>query len=109
MTKEGAPPRHFREGREYLSTRFPGRWIGRVAQIAWVIRSPDLTALDFFLWGFLKDGVFVPPLPANVVEPRTRIIAPVAKVTSEMLRNAWQEIGWWLDVCCITNGSLIEL
>jgi len=30
--------------------------------------------------------VFVPPLPANVVELRTRITAAVAKVTPEMLR-----------------------
>ena len=42
--------------------------------------------MDFFLWGFVKDQVFVPPLPANVVELRTRISAAVAKVTPEMLR-----------------------
>jgi len=42
---------------------------------------------DFFLWGFVKDRVFVPPLPANVVELRTRITAAVAKVTTEMLRS----------------------
>jgi hypothetical protein len=30
--------------------------------------SPDLTPLDFFLWGFVKDQVFVPPLLANVIE-----------------------------------------
>jgi hypothetical protein len=28
--------------------------------------------LDFFLWGFIKDRVFIPPLPANVAELRTR-------------------------------------
>ena len=45
----------------------------------------------FFLWGFVKDQVFIPPLPANVVELRTRITAAVAKVTPEMLRSVWQE------------------
>jgi len=30
---------------------------------------------DFFLWGFVKYRVFVLPLPANVVELRTRITA----------------------------------
>ena len=47
--------------------------------------------MDFFLWGFVKDQVFVPTLPANVVELRTRITAAVAKVTPEMLRSVWQE------------------
>jgi hypothetical protein len=47
--QDGAPPHYLGEVREYLSTRFPGRWIGRAAQIAWPPRSPDLTPLDFFL------------------------------------------------------------
>ena len=75
---------------------------------AWPPRSPDLTPLDFFLWGFVKDRVFVPPLPANVVELRTRITATVAKVTPEMLRSVWQETDYRWDVCRITNGSHIE-
>jgi len=31
----------------------------------WPLRSPDLTPCDFFFWVFVKDTVFVPPLPAN--------------------------------------------
>ena len=71
--QDGAPPHYLREVREYLNTRFPGRWIGRAAPLAWPPRSPDLTPLDFFLWGFVKDRVFVPPLPANAVELRNNI------------------------------------
>ena len=88
--------------REYLNTRFPA------APIAWPPRSPDLTPMDFFLWGFVNDQVFVPPLPANVVELRTRITAAVAKVTPEMLRSVWQETNYRSEVCRITNGSHIE-
>jgi hypothetical protein len=33
--------------RDYLGIRFPGRWIGRAAPIAWPPRSPDLTPMDF--------------------------------------------------------------
>jgi hypothetical protein len=62
------PPHYLKEVREYLNTRFPGRWIGRAAPIAWPPRSPDLTPLDFFLWGLVKDRVFIPPLSANVAE-----------------------------------------
>jgi hypothetical protein len=52
--QDDAPPHYFGEAREYLNTRFPGRWIDRAAPLAWPPRSPDLTALDFFLWGFVN-------------------------------------------------------
>jgi hypothetical protein len=32
--KDGAHPHYLGEVREYLNTRFPGRWIGRAAPIA---------------------------------------------------------------------------
>jgi hypothetical protein len=56
----------------------------------------------------LKIRVFVPPLPANVAELRTRINAAIAEVTPEMLRGVWQDIDYRWDVCRITNGSHIE-
>jgi cytochrome c-type biogenesis protein CcmE len=34
VEQDGAPPDYFEEGREYLNTRFPGRWIGQAVPIA---------------------------------------------------------------------------
>jgi hypothetical protein len=51
--QDGAPPPCLGEMREYLNTRFPGRWIGRAAPIACSPRSSDLTSLDLFLGGFV--------------------------------------------------------
>jgi len=31
-------------------------------------RSPDATSCDFFQWGYVKDQVYVPPLPAGIPE-----------------------------------------
>jgi hypothetical protein len=55
--------------------RLPQRWIGHAAAgdqelTRWPPRSPDLTPCDFFLWGFIKDRVFVLPLPATLVDFR---------------------------------------
>jgi hypothetical protein len=69
--QDSAPPHYLEEVREYLSTHFPGRWIGLAAPIARPPRSPDLTPLDFFLWEFDKERVFVP----HVAELRTCITA----------------------------------
>ncbi|PNF22007.1 hypothetical protein B7P43_G17590 [Cryptotermes secundus] len=49
--QDGAPPHYLGEVREYLNSRFPGRWIGIAAPKAWPPRSPDLTPLDFFSYG----------------------------------------------------------
>jgi hypothetical protein len=101
--QEGAPPHYIKKVREYVNTRFPDRWIGRAAPIAWPPRSPDLTPLDFFLRGFVKNRVFLPLLPANVAALRTRITAAVAEVTPEMLGSLWQDTDYRWDVCNIPN------
>jgi hypothetical protein len=72
--QDSTPPHYLEEVREYLNTRFSDQWIGRAALIAW-------PPLDLFLWGFVKDRVLVPPLPANVAELQTRITAAAAVVT----------------------------
>jgi hypothetical protein len=108
LQQDGAPLHYLGEVREYLNTCFSGLWIGRAWPLGLPPRSPDLTALDFFLWGFVKDRVFVPSLIANIVEFRTTIAAVVAEVTPEMGRSLWQEMDYRWDVCRITSGSHTE-
>ncbi|PNF41627.1 hypothetical protein B7P43_G07619, partial [Cryptotermes secundus] len=53
----------------YLSNELRHRWIGRVGEVdvalfTWPPRSPDLTPCDFFLWGYIKDRVYVPQVEA---------------------------------------------
>jgi len=50
---------------------------------SWPPRSPDLTPCDFFLWGYLKERVYVPPLPADLDELTNRITAAVKSVTED--------------------------
>ena len=73
----------------------PGRWIGYAGQndqvfCKWPPRSPDLTVRDFFLWGYVKDRVYVPPLPASVDELQECITATVTSVTPDMLQSLVQ-------------------
>jgi hypothetical protein len=56
--QDGAPPHYLEEVREYLKVgrlverrRFHGHLVARILH-PWI-----------FLWGFVKDRVFVPPLP----------------------------------------------
>jgi len=49
-------------------------------------RSPDATPCDFFLWGYVKDQVYVPPLPASTLELKVRIRTATETITADMLQ-----------------------
>lgn len=51
---DDAPPHWYRAVRDWLDTNFPNLWIEREGPISWLVRSPDLTPLDFWLWDDLK-------------------------------------------------------
>ncbi|KAJ4442536.1 hypothetical protein ANN_04123 [Periplaneta americana] len=51
---DGASPHFDRRVRNRLNATFPDRWIGRGGPVPWPPRSPDLSPLDFFLWGDVK-------------------------------------------------------
>jgi len=70
--------------------------------------TPDGTAFDFFLWGYVKDQVYVPPLPASIPELKVRIRTDIQTITADMLQTVWNELDYRVDVCRITKGAHIE-
>ena len=42
----------------FLNSVFPRRWIGRGEWVSWAQRIPDLSFLDFFLWGHIKNLLY---------------------------------------------------
>lgn len=71
--QDGAPPHNARRVRDYLAEMFPNRVIGNNGDIHWPARSPDLSPLDYYLWGTIKNKIYK-TLPADVNELRERII-----------------------------------
>jgi hypothetical protein len=61
-----------------------------------------------FLWEYVKDWVFVPPLPHDLADVKARIIAAVKNVDAPMLTCVWKELEYRIDVCCVTRGAHIE-
>jgi hypothetical protein len=43
--------------------------------------------MSFLLWNFIKDRVFVPQLPATLVDLRTRITAVITVIDHDMLQR----------------------
>jgi len=65
------------------------------------------TPCDFFLWGYVKDQVSVPPLPASIPELTVRIRTASETITADMLQTVWNELDYRVDVqkleCCSIN------
>ena len=66
MQQDGGPPHFCLDIHRWLNDALPHQWIRRGAQedlmfCLWSAQSPDLTPCDYFLWGYVKDKVFVPP------------------------------------------------
>ena len=95
-----------------MNTVLPGHWIGHASGndqplMLWPPRPPDITPCDFFLWGYVKDRVFVPPLPHDLANLR-HIIAAVKNIDAPMLMRVWQELEYHIDVSHVTRGAYIE-
>lgn len=59
--QDGAPAHFTLRVRDFLNENFPN-WIRHGGPTAWPPRSPDLTLLDFSVWGIIKDRVFGTPV-----------------------------------------------
>jgi hypothetical protein len=64
--------------------------------------------MDFSFWGFVKDNVYIPPMPVDLQELRDRIVNTTALVDVTLLDKLWVELEYRLDVCRITRGSNTE-
>jgi hypothetical protein len=49
------------------------------------VLKPDIMPCDFFLLGYAKDRVFVPPMPHDLVDLKAWIIAAVKNINAPML------------------------
>lgn len=91
IQQDGCPAHYALIARNTLDRIFPNRWIGRGGPINFSARSPDLTPLDFFLWGYLKNKVYAEP-PTTMADMKERIIAECNKISSNTLHNVKQSL-----------------
>ncbi|GBL77128.1 hypothetical protein AVEN_12763-1 [Araneus ventricosus] len=92
----------------FLDTTFSDRWIGCGGPVAWPPRSPDLTPLDFFFWGYVRYKIYSREI-RDVEDIRASIIAAIATVITEMQQRIWLELDYRLDILRATKGAHVEV
>lgn len=95
--QDGAPCHRSRDVTERLTQLFGDRVISLNREVEWPPRSPDMTPLDFFLWGWLKAKVYTTP-PDTLDDIKERITheidvlrqdrATVRRAVLDMLKRA---------------------
>jgi hypothetical protein len=81
----------------HLNTTLPQRWIGctskcnkDAALIPWPPRSPDLIPCDFFLWGYVKDKLYV---------------ACYQEIYHSFNKESWLQLIPLMFICCNMCGK----
>jgi len=105
--QDGAPPHFGLSVREWLDKTFQDRWIGRRGPVEWPPRSPDLSPLDFFLWGHLKSKVYE-NRPRTIEQLKVAITFNIALVSEDTLAKLGREWTRRIADCIQVNGQQFE-
>ena len=106
--QDGAPAHRARDVRNYLNNVFGRQWIGLGSQTQeWPPRSPDLTLLDFFLWGYVKEKVYKTE-PTTIENMQQRIRNVFRSITPTVLNRVRNNFQNRLRLCIQQGGRVFE-
>lgn len=73
----------------------------------WPPRSPDLTPLDFFLWGHIKNEVYSTE-PQDVNDLKNQIVSACANIEPHVLKRVVQSMKKRFMACVAVEGRHFE-
>lgn len=109
LQMDGCPAHYGRNVRSFLNENYANRWIGREGPVGWPARSPDLTPLDYFLWGTMKQKVYRTTVNTKA-ELQNRILQCANELKSDpgMVRRATNQITLRAAMCLQQRGDHFE-
>lgn len=111
--QDGATPHCTTENLQFINDAFEGRVISRKFPqkfgkgIEWPPYSPDLSPMDFFLWGSIKDKVYK-KMPQDLVELQARIEREMRSVTRATCVRTMANFEKRLRLVISKEGSHVE-
>ncbi|GFW39735.1 uncharacterized protein TNCV_3189061 [Trichonephila clavipes] len=83
------------------------RIVSRRRRYPWIPRSPDLTPVDFWLWGYLKSHVYLSS-PSSLSELKDAIRREVSSILPDMLHTAVAGFVTRLECLLLCGGGHVE-
>ena len=105
--QDGATPHTTRGVLDYLGEVFPGKVVSKGGKVPWPPRSPDLTPLDFILWGSLKAQVYATPA-RTLAQLRRRLRLAIRSAPLSSVRAALSQVPTQTRLCLRRRGGHLE-
>lgn len=105
--QDGATCHTANETMAMLRQHFQDRLISKKGFINWPPRSPDLTAPDFFLWGYLKSQVYRNN-PTTLEQLRNNIRKEIMAIDQNTLRTVMHNAVARAHECVICKGHHLQ-
>jgi hypothetical protein len=88
-----------------MDRSYRSQWRRVVQMTAEIAR---LNSVRFLLVGYIKDKVFVSPLPRYLPQLRQRITTATASITRDTLHKVLDELDYSLNICRVTRRAHVE-
>lgn len=105
--QDGAPAHNARDVAGFLNRHFPDRVISTNGTVAWPARSPDLSPLDFFLWGNLKDKLYTDRY-ASVEDMCNTVTEILHNIHHNTIARAVNDLHRRTHACIYVDGGHFE-
>lgn len=108
LQQDGCPAHFSLVARNTVDQIFPNRWIGRGSTVvAWPPRLPDLTPLDFYFWGRIKEIVYSQK-PTTRDDMKQRIRNACQSLYTKEILKATDSVTRRAEKCLEVNGRQFE-
>ena len=87
---DGAPPHRGHLVNNHLQNLFHDQWMANNGPHLWPPRSPDLSVLDFFFWGTVKNKVYNTAV-TTIEDCMRRVRTAVEDLNPQSIRRATHE------------------
>ena len=108
LMQDGARPHTGNNALKFIKENFPGGAFSDRTENPWPPNSPDLTPVDFWLWGELKTRVYSHPRPTTIDELKDKILRCFNEIPRSHFRNSILSIQKRAHLCLQENGRHFE-
>ena len=105
--QDDATPHTSNQSLAWLQQSFPDRLISRRCDPEWSPHSPNLNPLDFYLWGYLKDKVYVNN-PQAISDQKAALTAAIRAIPREECLRVIENFARRIQVCLRHQGAHFE-
>lgn len=106
--QDGCPAHNTRDVQNLLTEVFNNKVIANRGRVNWPARSPDITPLDFYLWGYVKNEVYEFEPPATIEQLEDRVRDVLNNINRNTLRKVTRTVFKKCEKCINKNGRHFE-